>query len=86
MQCRRLHDQSKWNSRIVELKPKQSSNLADAPLQMALGFSKGRNEAEAQQFAAKVEQTLSKKWVIHEVPQNRGAFPLKKCDYVAHSV
>ena len=60
-------------------------NLSDAPLQMALGFSKGRDEAEARQFAAKVVQTLSTKWIIHEVPQNRGAFPLKECDYVARS-
>ena len=60
-------------------------NFGDAPLQVALGFSKGRNEADARKFAAKVVQILSRKWVIHDVPQDRGAFPLKKCDFVAHS-
>jgi len=60
-------------------------NLSDAPLQMSLGFSKGRDEAEARQFAAKVVQALSTKWIIHEVPEDRGAFPLKECDYVTHS-
>jgi hypothetical protein len=57
-------------------------NFGDAPLQFAFGFSKGRNETEARQFAEKVVQLLSTKWIIHEVPEDRGAFPLKKCDYV----
>jgi hypothetical protein len=58
-------------------------NFPEAPLQVAFGFTAGRTEAEARKFAESVVQRLSRFWVIHEVPQSRGAFPLKKCDYVA---
>ena len=61
-------------------------NFPEAPLQIAFGFTKGGDEAEARNFANGVVQRLSKFWVIHEVPSNRGAFPLKKCDFVARSV
>jgi hypothetical protein len=60
-------------------------NFPEAPLQVAFGFTKGGNEVEARIFANGVVKRLSKFWVIHEVPSNRGAFPLKKCDFVAHS-
>jgi hypothetical protein len=60
-------------------------NFSAAPLQVAFGFTEGRTPAEAQKFAKDVVERLSRFWVIHEVPQNRGAFPLKQCDYVTHS-
>jgi hypothetical protein len=60
-------------------------NFPDEPLQVSFGFSRGKNEAEARNCANGVVQRLSQFWVIHEVPNDRGAFPLKKCDYVTHS-
>ena len=58
-------------------------NFPEAPLQVAFGFTEGKTKVESRKFADNVVERLSEFWVIHEVPRGRGAFPLKKCDYVA---
>ena len=58
-----------------------AGNFAEAPLQIVIGFSKGRNSAAAQKLSDTVVQALSHQWQIHEVPnvEEAGAFPLESC-------
>ncbi|HEX5420686.1 MAG TPA: hypothetical protein VFY39_11865 [Gammaproteobacteria bacterium] len=56
-----------------------AGNLGLPGYQVALGFSKGRDEAEARVFASNVIAVLEKHWAVHRVPNGQGAMPMEGC-------
>ncbi len=59
-----------------------AGNFAEAPSQIVVGFSKGRDPVAARQLSDAVVRALAKRWRIHEVPhvETNGAFPMKDCN------
>ncbi|WP_299420852.1 hypothetical protein [Sphingomonas bacterium] len=59
-----------------------AGNFAEAPSQIVIGFSKGRDAVAARKLSDDVVEALSKRWRIREVPnvETSGAFPLKDCN------
>jgi hypothetical protein len=54
-------------------------NLSLPGYQVALGFSKGGDEAEAKAFALRVISILERHWVIYRIPDGQGAVPMDSC-------
>jgi len=59
-----------------------AGNFAEAPSQIVVGFSKGKDPIAARKLSDAVVRALSRRWLIHEVPnvETSGAFPLKDCN------
>jgi len=59
-----------------------AGNFDEAPSQIVIGFSKGRDAAAARKLSDIVVAALARRWHVHEVPnvETSGAFPLKNCE------
>jgi hypothetical protein len=59
-----------------------AGNFPEAPSQIVVGFSKGKDATAARRLSDEVVRALARRWHVHEVPnvEQSGAFPLKDCD------
>lgn len=63
-----------------------ASNFLLHKYQIVVGFSKGNDPLQARVFANKVVRELKQHWTVEIVPPGQGAFPLKKCNDLVHSI
>jgi hypothetical protein len=59
-----------------------AGNFDEAPSQIVIGFSQGRDPAAARKLSNVLVAALARHWHVHEVPnvETSGALPLKNCD------
>ena len=59
-----------------------AGNFDEAPSQIVIGFSKGRDAAAARKLSDALVAALARRWHVHEVPnvETSGAIPLKNCE------
>lgn len=56
-----------------------AGNLGMPANQIVIGFN-GTNPVSSRAFSDAAVHALAAHWTLHEVPKDRGAFPLPKCD------